>query len=618
MTLEEALALVAASDLTETRKTEVRRDCGNLAKRLQISPARFDIRCPTIRKRIGALTPAGLGITRNRLDHLLSAWRTLLKVADPTHRFDSALEGPWAAMEIAVKRTRAEAEGWKAWYTRPLCPFLRYAAGRGLAPEQVTLAVIDDYVEHWQHRHPNRDGSRLRRDVRLGWERARQEIPGWPNVQLGPVRQRNWHALPLDAFSEAFRRDLEAYLHHRGLRPPETNLLKDLPVGSDAYLAEARLRLAHSYIDGRGRTRFFKPLKQRTLDEHRYTLIAAASELVQAGKRAVEEIDSLAAVATPEAAATLVAALRARRQDPNRPVNSASEASKVLVLMAVAERWSGLSDDDRAVFKALAGKIKADDPYTSGLTPRVRERLQPFHDGAELAKLYTLPDRIFARLERRRREGPVTPADARLAEAAVAIVLQFIDPLRRDNLAHLHLDKSFVWPDKPRRPTRLRVDRSTVKNGRDLHADLPPARLRLLQLHLAHYRPLLAADPENRYLFPPRRGDAEALLGPRDAASLAGAVTKVIRDETGHTVNLHLFRTLAALVLYQFSDGNRRLVEDVLGHTRDSRATDHYLEISHGWASSKLRQAYEAQWLDAHRTATGRARRNARPQRRPS
>jgi hypothetical protein len=78
------------------------------------------------------------------------------------------------------------------------------------------------------------------------------------------------------------------------------------------------------------------------------------------------------------------------------------------------------------------------------LTEKNRERLRQFDDVANLRALFTLPQRIVARQNRRKHP---TRADALEVQSALVVELLLFTPIRIGNLAGLDRDGAFrLWP----------------------------------------------------------------------------------------------------------------------------------------------------------------------------
>lgn len=591
MILEDCLAQVERATMPEERKAALLLDIRNLAKRLHLDPRSTDVSDPRLAERFADVHPAHFGVSPCRLRNLLSSWRTMLGLCDLVQT-TRHLAPEWRVVQDLIDHA-VRLRGKRPWFLIPLPPFVRFANGFGCSPQEVSLDLVDRYIEDNRKRYPEGKHDRLRRDLRIGWNKAKDQIDGWPDVRLPDPPRRDRFSLPLTDFPAAFQTDVARYLEARGLQAGNPDVVP-APYRLHDRLVEAYLAASHAYTDTRGHRRDRKPLKPSTARTHRYLIQGVATALVDSGEKRIEDINGLKDIATPLGAAVAIDQMLQRTGKADRVEQT--EAHIISTLRMIAERWCDLSHSDREIFLALERDFRKQAPSAEDLSPKVAKRLLPFHDPKTVLSLYTLPDRILARVEARRRvAGRPSPEDARALEAAVAVAILFVDPLRLSNLAALDLDTNILLPAKPGLPARLDVPRSIVKTNRGLSALIPPDRVRMIHVFVDVYRPLLTERPGNRCLFPPRKGRRAETGAHRDPNSLARSITKLVWDDLGLTVNVHLFRAIAALVLYRYTDGNRHIVEDVLGHTRGSRATNKYLEIAHAWASDQLQRAFDAQ-----------------------
>jgi hypothetical protein len=91
-------------------------------------------------------------------------------------------------------------------------------------------------------------------------------------------------------------------------------------------------------------------------------------------------------------------------------------------------------------------------------------------------------------------------AGALQAQAAVAIEILLMAPLRLDNLARLDLEQNLVRPG--RGPgMHIVIERENVKNGEPLDYPLPPPSVALIERYLAEFRPRLASIEIPNYQY---------------------------------------------------------------------------------------------------------------------
>jgi integrase len=196
-----------------------------------------------------------------------------------------------------------------------------------------------------------------------------------------------------------------------------------------------------------------------------------------------------------------------------------------------------------------------------------RETVAYFKDDQAAARLVMLPPRLFAELEKVK--AP-TEREANLALAALYTELALMWPLRVGNMSAIHLERNLSRTGKgPSARVFLRFEAEEVKNDVNLEAELPPPAVRLLDLFIAKYRPLLIHEP-SLYLFPARNG------GPRLRQTLWATITKLTRRYVGVAVSPHQFRHLAADFYLRARPGECEVVRRFLGHRSINTTTGSY------------------------------------------
>jgi integrase len=155
--------------------------------------------------------------------------------------------------------------------------------------------------------------------------------------------------------------------------------------------------------------------------------------------------------------------------------------------------------------------------------------------------------------------------------SAVAIEIEIMFPIRRNNLSGINIDTDFIRSRAGRNATvNLLIPGERTKSGEEIEFEVPPQSMALIDLYIAKYRNGLI-DPEYRgqrprFLFP--RPDGTAMSG----RILADTVCKVLFRELGAQFNQHLFRHLGCYLYLRAHPGEMDVMRRVLGH-RDGETT---------------------------------------------
>jgi integrase len=157
-------------------------------------------------------------------------------------------------------------------------------------------------------------------------------------------------------------------------------------------------------------------------------------------------------------------------------------------------------------------------------------------------------------------EDPPSYNAAVRVQSALAIAILLVAPLRVKNLAGLTLDRHLVRArSNPEAIVHLVIPGHEVKNDSHLEFELPEPVRRLLETYVTRFRPLLAKQP-SAFLFPARQG------GSKPPHQLGMQIRRVVQQELGLQLNIHLFRHLAAKLFLAAQPGEYETVRLLLGH----------------------------------------------------
>ena len=371
---------------------------------------------------------------------------------------------------------------------------------------------------------------------RFTWNRAGQCVEGWPGHRLDLPSRTNHVRLPSRSFPASFEADLDRYFG---------NLANPDPLSSD---------------------RSVKPISDASARLYRGKLLKFASALVHAGQDP-DGITSLDVLVDPKNAEYGLRWLLERNEG-----QSSQDIGKIASLLAqVAREHVGVAPEAQARLDDMAGRLRGDTP--SGMTAKNRARLRVFDDPNRLQRLLLLPERLQKRID----AGPFSKSAALVSEDAVAIALLTHFPVRRKNVSRIHLQRNLQRPGDGR--AFLVFEGHDVKNGRRIEFELPRQLIDLIDRHVARRAPLLcpAGTP---WLFPKRDGTA-----PMDPNQFAQRIRTRIEAELGVTVNVHLFRHLAAKIFLDAHPGSYEAVRQLLGHAELSKTLAAYSGFEAGTAT---------------------------------
>lgn len=407
-------------------------------------------------------------------------------------------------------------EPWKSMLRR----FAGFCDREDIDPSVVDAKVLERYRRWLAANTYGVNGAETVKNIRGVWNR--HFLPRHPQVLQAiatPVDPRR-QVLPPTAFPESFTADLDAYV--------------------------ARLKSPDPFDPRRGRR-----LAPLTIDERRRFLLRGASILVQEGMPAAQ-ITGLACLANAGAMRTVLLAML--RRAGGRWTSNAEQMA--VYIRAVAWQWVRLAEDAMKPLCDLSAMVRVDH---KGLGSRSRQRLVAFDNPQTLRKLFELPGDLMDAAEKLLADEPTRAAH--LYERGLALQLMLVLPMRRRNLEALDLVRHFER-DASGRCLRLVIPASEVKNGIELSADMPAALAARLRRHLTVFRRHLPGAAESSWLFPSSNG------GPRAMGSLVRILAREVRNATGAEFHCHMFRHIAASLLYDEDPANGPVVQRLLAHTQ--------------------------------------------------
>jgi integrase len=222
------------------------------------------------------------------------------------------------------------------------------------------------------------------------------------------------------------------------------------------------------------------------------------------------------------------------------------------VLLSVARHWVKAPNAQIEQMQAFCKRLETD---TSEMTEKNRKRLRQFDDEASARDLVSLPAKLLRKAKQE--EGPATQQAALWVQTAVAVELLLMVPIRRENLTRPNLQRHI---DRRRNgKAYLCVPGREVKNGVEIEAELPPETVKLLDLYMKSYQPLLA-EKGSPWLFPGLPGR------PKSRERMAFQISETIKKEIGLEMHTHLFRHFAAKFYLDRNPGGYGVVQKLHGH----------------------------------------------------
>ncbi|RDD61252.1 tyrosine-type recombinase/integrase [Ferruginivarius sediminum] len=507
---------------------------------------------PILNNRLNAVAPAAAGISRNSWANARSRLRKSLHVTGcyiEPGRHKGELAPAWQDLLACID---------EQWLRHGLSRFAHFASDNQWAPQEIDDSYFEAFLDVLENRSIARNPARTYRRACVNWNKAVREVPGWPQTEITIPCRDDGYTYGWEDFPAGLRQAVDAYFKARS--------------GTDPFV-DASLR----------------PLAPPSIQGQRFQLRQFASAVVLRGAASCNELQDLPDLVQP---GRVKAGLRFFYERNGQQFSSQLTQIANAVL-GVARYLVQRGDIDQATFDAVHGAYKAVEYRPHGMAERNRERLRPFADPENVAKLLHLPDRLVAQRNRKH----VTVRDAYRVRSALAIEILLVLPLRIRNLVQLRIDANIHRTQaNGKGRTFIHIPGLEVKNGETLQVELPTRTAQLLDLYLTHYRPLLVRD-NGDWLFPGQKG------GHQHIAAFGTYLKNVIRRETGLAVHPHLFRHIAAKLYLRANPGQFEVVRHVLGHKRLKTTVDTYAEFD----SHQAVEMYDKQILALREDLVGAA-----------
>jgi integrase len=549
--LADVLAGLERNDaISATRLRDLRSALQRVAGLLGEEPARVPLELPVISAKVAAVNPIAVGISTKTLANLRSGFLTAVKLSGlkPVQRAAGMPVTPaWAGLMAQLSKRRAHLG---------LSRLARYAGANGIDPEQMSDAVIADFIaavrEGSLHRRPND----LHRQVTLIWNEV-ANLSGLPPVTVAsfrPLPKRiDWTRL-----RRSFQEDVENHLKWCS--------------GVDPFAADARPRA----------------LAPRTLKLRRNQIHAAVTALVESGGVKPAVIHSLADLVSPE---NFKFILRRRLQAAGGREN-AFNRGLAEALVQIAREWVKRPPTVLTELKRLTAKMPMP---PAGMTPKNKASLRQFDDPAVLHRLVNLPNRLWAEVKREAKPNFRTLAKA---QAALGIAMLSYMPLRPENLTELAFGVHLFMSEGCAATSTLEMPAGEVKNNTELAFDIPPHVAKML---LEYRDRILSKVIGHR----PERLFVNADGTPKSQSTVAWLIKTYLARRAGIFLTPHQFRHLSAKVLLDAEPGSFETVRQLLGHKNLKTTANFYAGIDSRRAARHHQRLIERA-LEAQKPMIGR------------
>ncbi len=506
--------------LTPARRRDVASSLRTLARALGRELREVPAATDWLRARLKGLHHEQIGLSKKRWQNVRSDLGFALERAGHLvrHSYLAPISDAWTD----VMGRCEERQRWN------LSRLARFCSALQVGPDDVDDDVIARFHHALDQGSLLKDPAQVVRNTIGAWNKAHEAVAEWPGTSLTPLpSRRETYSLPWSAFPKSFVDDLELWLSH---------------LAGEDLLADS------------GPSR---PLRPATCAHRKGQVRRFASALVHQGIDPAE-LRGLADLVTVERCKLGLRFLIDRAGGPTEAIYGIATALK-----HIAKHHVRVDEKQLRELSAICRRVCV---KKKGLRERNRACLRQFDDPRNVALLLGLPEALVRAAER---EGKIRKAALRV-QMALAIELLLMAPIRRRNLATIHLEHHLVRSRAAKAGIlHLVIPGGEVKNGEDLEFELPNQLVKLIDLYVRDYRPLLLFGP-NDWLFPGRG------RGHKVFHALAGQISGTIHENTGLRVSPHQFRHIGAKLFLDAKPGQYEVMRRTLAHSTIDTTTEHY------------------------------------------
>ena len=435
-----------------------------------------------------------------------------------------------------------------------------------IAPGDVTSQTLAD---HLAARIASKGGKNERAGVagvaRL-WNHYGETIDDWPQTRLRLQPIEMPRALPLTAYSFALQADVGRFLE--GVSPPPIGqLFGNTTRGDDGQIIVRPI------------------LSPKTIEARRKGVRSLLWAVVETGTP-IANIASLDLLIRADVAERILQ-WHFTRLGKDKP--TAGLAGFLDTLIAIAA-YKGLVGPQRTALSSLLklARPKAQTEMSdknAGLIAMLEQPLQrkllldsPFKLMAEARGI-----RDGGSDERGVYRSPAPMRAAWLASIAIAIEIELHLPLRVRDLASLDMHRDLTQLDKGQPNARWRLSLQASKNGMRVETELTHDSAALMNEYVNVFRPL-GPHPSSQWLFPHRDGASR----PRPEGHFSEAISEQVQRQTGIDMNVHVFRSFAALLIVERDPHALEDIRAILGHKSFDTAWRYYMRQNRLAAAARL------------------------------
>jgi hypothetical protein len=574
-TVEEVLLSLKNKKVDEKEEQRLRASAQRFSNWIGKPTVLIACHAANVRQYIDRCTPASLGVSRKSIQNVRSDMKKLLQYASGisvnVRKFDDVKvgESDWAELARQIAGT---------WHREKLSRFICWCVEMGIGPDEVEEGVAENFIAYVsQFETSSQKIANIRSNLRKAWNNCAKVYESWPKTKLSLGKTGKWWGAKREEFPTTLLNEIDHYFETSGLpNKAEQSKLKSLRNITSCYVKVITVNIDKNTgeVSYQKVQKRLDKLAPTTLSRHYYLLWEVARAAVEMGVE-ISSLNSIRDLLETEVIDAFIEHHVKRCGDV--PSSQRTIADSLTNIRAIAMRMQSDMDQEWEIdLLEMSRQLKQGQP---DIVEWKLERLKQFYDQENMVRLFSFPHKTFQRIERQSKKRSPSLSEALTVQGCLIAALLMALPERKRALHELDINKHI---HKERRGYIIRYEKHMTKTGRARSALLSDWGADVLKGYLARYRSVLENAANSDALFPGNDPNGRKNIG-----KLGDTASKVIEQETGLKVNMHLWRSIIVLFILA-QTGDKERAKRILGHSPNSRTIEKYVEITDQWESEKL------------------------------
>ena len=209
---EVIVKLQSLEGLSITRRRDLISAMNAMARFLDKPVDQLEANANILRQRLRQFHPRQARVSEKTFANVKSAVLSALKLAGANNKRAAGLPPMSDAFQALYNAIPDQLVGYK------LSRLFRYCSQEGLRPDQVSDSTIEAFETHVIDQTLHKDPGKVAREAVLTWNKLRDKVEGWPDINLHRAPARIPWTYPLEQFPLSFQQDVDAWFDRMAKR----------------------------------------------------------------------------------------------------------------------------------------------------------------------------------------------------------------------------------------------------------------------------------------------------------------------------------------------------------------------------------------------------------------